>query len=111
VNAAGYEFEVSNLELDNDNDLVDTEGRSGVVDKVTVKEKMVNYIQIIQDFCDSLKYQVQFQDLQFLGTVEKDRASFIRLAQNCLSQERQHKSSRAASPTTWERATLNVMFY
>ena len=111
VNAAGYEFEDSNLESEDDDELVDTEGRSGAMDKATIKEKMVNYIQIIRDFCDGLEYQVQFQDPRFLKTVEKDGAGFIRLAQNCLSRERRYNSSRAASPTTWERSTSNAMFY
>ena len=44
VNAAGYEFGDSNLKSDDDDNLVDTEGRSGPMDKATVKEKLENYI-------------------------------------------------------------------
>ncbi|KAN0136762.1 hypothetical protein V8E53_005532 [Lactarius tabidus] len=97
----------------NDDGLIDTEGRGDdtVTEKNVAKEKMENYICIIQDFADGLEYQVKFQDPQFLTTLERDGAGFMRLAQNCLSRERQQNSSQVASPTTWERSTANVLFY
>ncbi|KAN0128952.1 hypothetical protein V8E53_013214 [Lactarius tabidus] len=98
VNTAGYRIE-------------DLNGGVGCMDKATFEKKMEDYIHTIRDFCNGLEYQVKFQDTQFLGTLEKDGAGFIRLVQNCLSCERQHNSSRALSPTTWERSTANVMFY
>ena len=91
--------------------IVDTEERWANADKKTYKEKMENYIRIIRDFCDGLEYQVNFQDPRFLTTLEKDGAGFLRLAQNCLSHERRLNSSRAASPSTWEKSTANAMFY
>ena len=111
VNTAGYGFEDSNVESEDDDGLIDTEGGASDVDKATFKQKMEDYIHIIRDFCDGLEYQIKFQDTQFLTTLEKDGAGFIKFAENCLSQERRHNSSRAASPTTWEKSTSNAMFY
>ena len=111
MNTAGYGFEDSNVESEDDDGLIDTEGGASDVDKATFKQKMEDYIHIIQDFCDSLKYQIKFQDTQFLTTLEKDGAGFIKFVENCLSQERRHNLSRAASPTTWEKSTSNAMFY
>jgi len=108
LNMAGYGFEG---ESDDDDGLVDTEERVGELAKNAVKEKMKNYIHIIRDFCDSLEFQVQFQDPRFLTTLEKDGAGFLKLAQNCLSRERRQNSSRAASPSTWEKSTANALFY
>ena len=96
---------------DDDDGLIDTEGGGYNTKKNAVKEKMEDYIRIIRDFCDGLEYQLKFQDPQFLTTLEKDGAGFIRLAQNCLSRERRQNSSRAASPSTWERSTSNALFY
>ena len=111
VNAARCEIEDSSIESEDEDGLIDTEGRCGDVDKAKFKEKMESYIHIIRKFCDGLEFQVKFQDSRFLATLEKDGAGFIRLAQNCLSRERRHNSSRAASPSTWERTTSNAMFY
>jgi hypothetical protein len=111
VNTAGYRIEDLNGESEDDDGLIDTEGGVGHMDKAMFEKKMEDYICTIRDFCNSLEYQVKFQDTQFLGTLEKDGAGFIRLAQNCLSHERWHNSSRAASPMTWERSTSNTMFY
>ena len=111
VNTARYGIEDSSVESEDDDELIDTEGRDGEVDKARFKEKMEDYIRIIRGFCDDLEYQVKFQDPRFLKTLEKDGAGFIKLAQNCLSRERRHNSSRKASPSTWERTTSNAMFY
>ena len=111
VNAAIYGFEDLNGEFEDDDDLIDTEGRVGDMDKATFEEKMEDYIRIFRDFCDGLEYQVKFRDTRFLGTLEKDGAGFINFARNCLSRERRYNSSREASPTTWERSTSNAMFY
>ena len=97
--------------IDDDDGLIDTEGGGERTEKNAVKEKMEDYICIIQNFCDGLEYQLKFQDPQFLTTLEKDGAGFIALAQNCLSRERWQNSSQAVSPLTWERSMANVMFY
>ena len=86
LNLAAYAID------DDDDGLIDTEGGGDNTEKNAVKEKMEDYIRIIRDFCDGLEYQLKFQDLRFLTTLEKDGAGFIRLAQNCLSRERQQNS-------------------
>ena len=115
VNTAGYEFEDSNedpyVDSESDDGLIDTEGGTSNVDKATFEQKMEDYIHMIRDFCDGLEYQIKFQDTRILTTLEKDGAGFIKFAENCLSRERRHNSSRAASPTTWEKSTSNAMFY
>ena len=122
LNMAGYNYEVGSDEDGDDEDgegddgegedgLIDIEERGVNTDKTAYKEKMEHYIRIIREFCDGLEYQVKFQDPRFLTTLEKDGAGFFRLAQNCLSRERRLNSSRAASPTTWEKSTANALFY
>ena len=115
LNTARYHLEGLNPESDDDDDdgLVDMEGRGGdtVTEKKTYKEKMENYIYLIRDFCDGLEYQIKFQDQRFLRTLEKDGTGFMKLAQNCCSRERRQNLSRAASLSTWEKATSNAMFY
>lgn len=107
-NLAGYEIED---DWEDDDELVDMEVRVGEGEKNAVKEKMEDYIHLFREFCDGLEYQVKFQDARFLTSLERDGAGFIRFAQNCLSRERRHNSSRVASPTTWERSTANALFY
>jgi hypothetical protein len=97
---------------DNDNDddadgLVDT-GHNAMQ---TFQEHLDNNIDLIKDFLDGLDYQRQFRDHRFLESPECNDASFFRFARNCLSREQRCNSSRAASPTTWERTTANAMFY
>lgn len=108
-NAAGIDLDSDDLEFEaNDNQLVDMwEGR----ERKTYEEEMRGKISLIRDFCDGLEHQIQFQDLRFLTTLEIEGARFFRLAGNCLSREKRQNSSRASSPTTWERSTANAMFY
>ena len=74
--------------INNNDGLINTEGGGERTEKNMVKEKMEDYICIIQKIYNSLKYQLKFQDPQFLTTLEKDGTGFITLAQNCLSCER-----------------------
>ena len=106
---AGDEDSASESDND-DNGLIDTWERNDP-EKKSCKEKMEHYICLFRDFCDGLEFQVKFQDPQFLKTLEKEGAGFIRLVQNCLSRERRLILSRAASPSTWERSTANAVFY
>ena len=108
---ARFGLEDSSLESDNDDVLIDTEGRGGEMDKATAEEKMENYMHIIRNFWDGLEHQVKFQDKHFSRTLERNGAGFFRLAQNCFSRERLYVSSQVGSPTTWERSTANAMFY
>lgn len=109
LNTAGNEIiEDSNFESDDD-DLIDTENSNG--ENNACKERMEGYIHLIRDFCDGLEFQVKYQDPRFLRTVEREGAGFIRLAQSCLSRERRLNSSRANSPSTWEKSTASALFY
>ncbi|KAH8985839.1 hypothetical protein EDB86DRAFT_2832928 [Lactarius hatsudake] len=101
----------SHFESDNDNDtLIDMENRREFEGE-TYKEEMEKHIHLIRDFCDGLEFQIKFRDPRFLRTLEREGAGFLRLTQNCLSHERRMNSSRAASPSTWERTTTNALFY
>ena len=110
-NAARNDF-ATDGEFDYDEEiLVDTWAGGTESERKTFKEEMQTHIQLLRDFCDGLEHQIQFQDRRFLKTLEKEGAGLIRLATNCLSRERRLNSSRAASPTTWESATANAIFY
>ena len=109
LNGARLEFGDSEFESDDDL-LVDTwDGQGG--ERKPYEEEMQGNIQLLQDFCDGLEYQIQFQDLHFLKTLEKEGARFFKLARECLSREKRSNSSRVASSTTRERSTANAMFY
>ncbi|KAH9032964.1 hypothetical protein EDB85DRAFT_1864712, partial [Lactarius pseudohatsudake] len=110
LNTARNEIDDSDPQIDDDDDdeLIDTGGN---VEKKTVKEEMENYIHIIRDFCDGLEFQVKFQNPQFLRTLEREGAGFLKLAQDCLSRERRLNSNQVASPSTWERSTPKALFY
>jgi hypothetical protein len=71
----------------------------------TLRERLVDHIKTLRDFCDGLEYQIQFEDQRMLATVEREGAGLFRLANNCLSRERRFNSTRSPSPTTWERTT------
>jgi len=94
---------------DSDDEPVDTE--MDVSNRATFYERFTHHIRDIRDFCDGLEFQVQFNDHRMLDVLERDGASFLRLVENCLSRERRQNSSRTGSPTTWERSTINAMYY
>lgn len=111
VNAAATRMDNLDLDSEDDDDLIDTRENRGNSEKKGCKEEMENYVRLIRDFCDGLEFQVKFQDPRFLNTLEREGALFFNFAQNCLSRERRANSSRAASPSTWERSTANAIFY
>ena len=96
---------------DDDDGLIDTESGLATKDRRTFRERFREHIGTIRHFCDGLEYQLQFEDHRMLETVEREGASFLQLAQSCLSRERRMNSSRGLSPTTWERETTKAMFY
>ena len=96
---------------ESDNELIDTALATGWGGRETFRETMRTHIDRMKDFCDGLEYQVQFEDQRFLDTLEREGGHFLRLMQNCLSQERRSNSTRSATPTTWEQSTANAMFY
>jgi hypothetical protein len=93
VNAVENEMDDFDFESEDDEALIDTWESGGDVEKKTYKEEMENYIHLIQDFCNSLEYQIKFQDRRFLSTLQKDGVKFFQLAQNCLSHEERQNSS------------------
>jgi hypothetical protein len=94
---------------DSDDDPIDT--TVDISTRATFHEDFTHHIQTIRDFCDGLEYQIQFNDHRMLEVLERDGGSFLRLANNCLSRERRLNSRRSGSPTTWERSTINAMYY
>ena len=99
------------LEDDDEDGLVDTESGLAIGDRATFRERFTEHIETIRQFCGGLEYQLQFEDHRMLETLEREGASFLRLAQSCLSCERRMNSLRGSSPTTWERETAKAMFY
>ncbi|KAF7966149.1 hypothetical protein HWV62_39928 [Athelia sp. TMB] len=95
---------------DDDDDAVDTQIGQWAGGQ-TLRESFLDEIQTIRDFCDGLEYQVQFEDRRMLETLQREGASFLRLARSCLGRERRYNSTRGAAPTTWEKATASAMFY
>ena len=87
--------------------LVDT----GLNSMRTFNERLDDNISLIRNFLDGLEYQQQFGDHCMLETLERNGAGFFHLARNCLDRERRQNSSRASSPTMWEQATANAMYY
>ncbi len=93
LNMAANEIDDSNPKSDDDDTLIDTRENGDESEKKTYKEDMETHIRLIRDFCDGLEFQIKFQDPQFLRTLEKEGAGFLRLTQNCLSRERRLNSS------------------
>ncbi|KAJ7796483.1 hypothetical protein B0H14DRAFT_2390670, partial [Mycena olivaceomarginata] len=77
----------------------------------TFDERLTTALETMRNFCDELEYQRQFQDTRMLDALERDGASFFRLAHNCLSHEHRQNSTQGVGPKTWERSTANAMFY
>ena len=103
--------EASDEDEDDAENIVDTEATPWACDGGTYRERLVNNITTIWDFCDGLKYQLQFEDWQMLETLEQEGAPFLRLAKACLGRERRSNTTRGTSPTTWDPATSSAMFY
>ena len=115
VPSIGSELE-DDLGDDDDDDDDDGMLEDGLVDTGlnlmrTFNEHLDNNISLIRNFLDGLEYQRQFGDHRMLETLERNGAGFFRLARNCLDCECRQNSSRASSPTTWEQATANAMYY
>ncbi|KAJ6558978.1 hypothetical protein B0H10DRAFT_2369275 [Mycena sp. CBHHK59/15] len=94
---------------DSDDDLVDTQIAGE--DQPTFLEAMDGNIDLILEFAKGLKYQRQFRDQRMLQSLEREGASFLRLAKACLGKEKRLRSTRGEAPLTWERSTGSAMFY
>jgi hypothetical protein len=96
---------------DDTENIVDMEATPWECDGGTYRERLVDNIKTIRDFCGGLEYQLQFEDRRMLETLEREGASFLRMAKACLSRERRSNTTRGTSPTTWDPATSSAMFY
>jgi hypothetical protein len=94
---------------DNDNDLVDTQPANE--NQLTFLEAMDENIDVIEEFVKGLKYQRQFRDQRMLESLEREGASFMRMARACLEKERRLRSTRGATPSTWDKSFGSAMFY
>ncbi|KAJ7816435.1 hypothetical protein B0H14DRAFT_2374646, partial [Mycena olivaceomarginata] len=56
-------------------------------------------------------FQRQFRDQRMLQTLEREGASFLRLAWACLGKEKRLTSTRGKAPSTWDKSTGTAMFY
>ncbi|KAJ6523472.1 hypothetical protein DFH09DRAFT_1329961 [Mycena vulgaris] len=95
---------------DSDDNLIDMNAEVNA-GRGTFDERLTSLLSTLRDFSDGIEYQRKFQDSHMLDVLEREGASFLRLAENCLSRERRVNSTRSAAPATWERSTANAMFY
>jgi hypothetical protein len=57
----------------------------------TFEEAMNANIDLIAEFAQGLRYQVQFRDQRMLNTLEREGAGFLRLARACTKKEKKHQ--------------------
>jgi hypothetical protein len=101
---------VSDLDEEEDeDDLVDTHQQEG--SGLTFLEAMDENIDTILEFAKGLKFQKQFRDERMLHALEREGASFLRLAKACLTKEKRLRSTKGMTPSTWDRSTGSAMFY
>ncbi|KAJ7934879.1 hypothetical protein B0H13DRAFT_2481333, partial [Mycena leptocephala] len=95
-------------EEDDDDGLVDTQPDG---DQRTFVEAMDEEIDVILEFAKGLRFQRQFRDQRMLQALQREGASFLRLARACLGKEKRLRSTRGAAPSTWDRSAGSAMFY
>ena len=100
------ENEEHNNEEDED-DLAYELGHNGK----TFEEAMTAEINLISEFVNGLKHQLQFRDQRMLNTLQREGAAFFRVAKACMEKERRMNSTRGGSVSTWEKSTGSAMFY
>ncbi|KAJ6451250.1 hypothetical protein C8R45DRAFT_1057135 [Mycena sanguinolenta] len=93
---------------EDDDGLIDT--RPGG-DQRTFVEAMDKEINVILEFAKGLTFQRQFRDQRMLQTLQREGASFLRLARACLVKEKRLTSTRGPAPSTWDKSTSSAMFY
>ncbi|KAJ7300459.1 hypothetical protein DFH08DRAFT_621925, partial [Mycena albidolilacea] len=74
-------------------------------------EAMDDNIDLILELAKGLKYQRQFRDQRMLQVLEREGASFLRLARACVGKEKKLRSTRGTTPSTWDKSTGSAMFY
>jgi len=103
-------------EIYNDEDDEDEGDDEGAIethqhDGRTFEEAMSSNLNLISNFVTGLRYQVQFRDQRMLNVLEREGASFLRLAKACMEKERRMNTTRGPTVATWERSTSSAMFY
>lgn len=107
---------------ENEDDDEDEEGEEDVEDEDdedsthqnhgrTFEEALTEDIDLIVEFAKGLKHQLQFRDRRMLNALEREGASFLRLAKACMEKERRMNSTRGPTVSTWEKSTSSAMFY
>ena len=88
ANAMGEGNDESGEEEEEENGgLVDMAADGYDTARETFAKQMRSHVELIHAFCDGLEYQIQFGDHHFLKVLERDGAGFLRLAENCITQE------------------------
>lgn len=79
---------------------------------LTFEEAINEDIDLLSEFLQGLRYQIQFCDQRVLNILEREGAGLFRLARACLHKEKKLKSRRGGeTPSTWEKSTINALFY
>ena len=60
----------------------------------TFEEAMDANVDLIAEFVQGLRYQIQFRDQRMLNTLEREGAGFLRLARACMEKEKKLQSTR-----------------
>jgi hypothetical protein len=85
---------LSGKEEENDTEeVVEAQG-----ERSTFDEAMNANIDLIAEFGQGLRYQVQFRDQRMLNTLEREGAGFLRLARACTEKEKKLQSTRGETP-------------
>lgn len=82
----GADDEDDDLDFD---DVVEARG-----DGSTFEEAINADIDLIAEFVQSLRHQVQFRDQRMLNALEREGAGFLRLARACMGKEKRLQSTR-----------------
>jgi hypothetical protein len=79
---------------------------------LTFEEAINEDINLLNEFLQGLRYQVQFRDQRMLNILEREGAGFFCRERACLHKEKKLKSRRGGeTPSTWEKSTINALFY
>jgi hypothetical protein len=97
---------VSRTYEDEDDDLVPSYGPNNQ-SLATFEANYTQDLQLIRDFAAGLEYQLQFRDSRWLEALQREGASFLRLARTCMLKE----TRRGETATTWDRELASAMFY
>ena len=86
---------------DGKDDIVDTEAASGPGAHGTLRERAVDNIRMLRDFCDGMEYQLQVRRPANISDDGTGGSSIYAVARNRLSRENRLNSMRGSTPPTW----------